>query len=392
MRNVKAILFVVLALACCCGSQVHQHAASAAKKKAISTANARYYGAIDLGSKGTKAALYSFVAEEEGFNAVVIFNKVINTKLVSSMQDGKFTKEGIADAVDAVKQVLDAMKAAAEKRKIEVDVYYVVGSSAVAKAPNKDELVGGVKEATGIDMDFVDVAKEGYYGLLSSVPLSRRSSSMYIDSGSGNTKLGCLVGDSDVKNFKSAEIPFGSVSGRNEAARLNPKDINAGIESVVAEVSDAYERQSRDIPCLRNRERVYWTGGAAWATATFTHPEKALSGWVVITKADLDKFQAQLKDGTWNQNKLVLHFPPGRSTDNDSVAAEKAREGAIRAKALKDRDDVQNVFVREDLLSGVSIMKAVLNSSNPSATIRFVRSGYFMYGYALEKFKEESGN
>ena len=390
-KSVKTVsCLLVLALVGVSFAQATHHAASPSKKsKAAPTAKTRYYGAVDLGSKGTKAALYSFVTEDEGRNPVVIYSKTINTKLVSSMKDGKFTKEGIDDAVDAVKQVVDGMKAEAAKQNINVDLFYVVGSSGVAKATNKDELVAGVKAATGIDMDFVDAAREGYYGLLSAVPLSRRPSSMYIDIGSGNGKLGCLVGDADLHNFKSAEIPYGSVSGRNEALKRNPKDLNAGIESVVQDVNDAYEKQSRDVPCLRNRQRIYWTGGAAWATATFMHPERELNGWVTITKHDLDTFIAELKDGTWNTKKPVFAFPKETSTDEQTIKQDKAREAAIRQKAMKERDDVQNVFVREDLLAGVSIMRAVLNSSNPSATIRFVRSGNFIYGYALEKFKEE---
>jgi hypothetical protein len=389
-RSVKTVSWlVVLALVGVCIAQTPHHAASPSKKKAAPAANTHYYGAVDLGSKGTKAALYSFVTEDEGRNPVVIYAKTVNTKLVSSMKDGKFTKEGIDDAVDAVKQVVDGMKGEAAKQGIKVDLFYVVGSSGVAKATNKEELVAGVKAATGIDMDFVDAAREGYYGLLSAVPLSRRPSSMYIDIGSGNGKLGCLVGDADLHNFKSAEIPYGSVSGRNEALKRNPKDLNAGIESVVQDVNDAYEKQSRDVPCLRNRQRIYWTGGAAWATATFMHPERELNGWVTITKHDLDTFIAELKDGTWNTKKPVFAFPKETSTDEQTIKQDKAREATIRQKAMKERDDVQNVFVREDLLAGVSIMRAVLNSSNPSATIRFVRSGNFIYGYALEKFKEE---
>ena len=390
MRFAKSIFLAMLACVLVGGAQTHQHATAPAKKaKPAPSANTRYYGAVDLGSKGTKAALYSFVTEEDGENPVTVFTKVVNTKLVSSMVDGKFTKEGIADATDAVKQVIDAMKAEAAKQDLNVEVYYVVGSSGVAKATNKDELATAVKAATDIDMDFVNATQEGYYGLSSAVPLSRRPISMYVDTGSGNSKLGCLVGDMDIKNFKSAEIPFGSVSGRNEALKRQPKDLDAGLASVISDINDTYEKQSRDIPCLRNRQRVYWTGGAAWATATFAHPEKSLSGWVVITKQDLDKFIAQLKDGTWNQKNPVFHFPKETSTDPKKIAATKAREAAIRAQALKDRADVQNVFVREDLLSGVSIMRAILNASNPSASIRFVRSGNYIYGYALEKFRSK---
>jgi hypothetical protein len=386
MRLVKAALIPAMALAGTLIGQTHPAAPVAAKKpaaKTVAAAKARYYGAVDLGSKGTKASLYSFVVEEEGKNPVVIFSKTINTSLVSSMADGKFTTEGITDATNAVKNVVEAMKAEADKQGVTVDTYYVTGSSGVAKAANKEELVASVKEATGIDMDFVDAAHEGYYGTRSAVPLRRIPSSMYIDIGSGNTKLGCLVGGTDFGSYKSAEIPYGSVSGRNEAVKRDPKDLNAGITSIMNDINDTYEKQSRDIPCLRNRQRIYWTGGAAWATATFMHPERELNGWVVITKKDLDTFIARLQDGTWNQRKPVFAFPEDMPTD---------KQNTIRTKALKERDDVQNVFVREDLLSGVSIMRAVLNSSNPSATIRFVRNGNFIYGLALDKFKEEAAN
>ncbi len=389
MRFIRTILLMMLAFTSVFNAQTHSRAATPAKKAKPAPPpppNTHYYGAVDLGSKGTKAALYSFVTEEDGDNPVTIFTKVVNTKLVSSMTDGKFTKEGIADAADSVKLVIDAMKAEAEKQNVNVDVYYVVGSSGVAKGSNKQDLVDAIKTATEIDMDFVSAAEEGYYGMLSAVPLSRRPISMYIDIGSGNSKLGCLVGETDLRDFKSAEVPYGSVSGRNEALKRNPKDIVAGVDSLVSDINDAYEKQSRDIPCLRNRQRVYWTGGAAWATATFTHPERALNGWVVITKQDLDSFVAHLKDGTWNQRNPVFRFPKDTSTDPKKIAARRAREAAIREQALKDRESVQNVFVREDLLAGVSIMRAILNASNPSASIRFVRNGNYIYGYALEKF------
>jgi hypothetical protein len=391
MRFVKAILSMMLVLAMVSAAQTKPAAAPKKSKPAAPVAEkVEYYGAVDLGSKGTKATLYSFEPEEDGDYPNAIFTKVINTKLVSSMADGKFTRDGIADAADAVKQVIDAMKAEAAKQNIDVAVYYVVGSSGVAKGTNKQELVDAVKAATGIDMDFVDAIQEGYYGLSSAIPLSYRPISMYVDVGSGNSKLGCMVGESDPKNFKGAEIPYGSVSGRNDALKRNPNDIVAGVYALIADINAAYEKQSRDIPCLRNRERIYWTGGAAWATATFTHPEKALSGWVMITKQDLDNFVAQLKSNTWNQKQPVFHFSKDVPTDPRKAAAKKAREAAIRKQALKDRADVQNVFVREDLLSGVSIMRAIVNSSNPSAKIRFVRGGNYIYGYALEKFKNKS--
>src|SRR5215471_7042637 len=152
MRFVKAIVFMMLAVATMSAAQAKPNAAAAknAKPAAPASTKVEYYGAVDLGSKGTKATLYSFEPEEDGDYPNAIFTKVINTKLVSSMVDGKFTRDGIADAAGAVKQVIDAMKAEAAKQNIEVQVYYVVGSSGVAKGTNKQELIDAVKAATGI--------------------------------------------------------------------------------------------------------------------------------------------------------------------------------------------------------------------------------------------------
>lgn len=390
MKLVKSLLPIALmALALPTLSQTpaaHPKTPAATAKAKKTAPAARYFGSVDLGSKGTKASLYSFVVDEDGPNADVLFSKTVNTSLVSSMKDGNFTPAGIADATNAVKTVVDAMKAEAAKQNIDVEVFYVVGSSGVAKGKNKADLVASIKDATGIDVDFVTAAQEGFYGLESAVPMSRRSTSIYIDIGSGNTKLGCLVGGDDQASFKSAEIIYGSASGANEALKRDPKDIVAGTEAMAADVTSQYEEQSRNIPCLRNRARIYWTGGAAWATATFTHPEKELSGWVTITKRDLDNFLQSLKDNTWNTKKPVFNFPKDMP---------EAKQAAIRAKATKERSDVQDVFVREQLIAGVSIMESVLNSSNPSASIHFVRSGNFIYGYALDKFKADtavSGN
>jgi hypothetical protein len=366
MRHIKQIFLMALLLAISAGAQT------------------RYYGAIDLGSKGAKAALFHFVAEGKEQTPEVIFNRVINTRLVSSMKDGEFSEAGIHEAADAVQELLgDMRKEAAKPAKngnhYNVDHYYVVGSSGVAKADNKDDLAKAVKAATGIDMVFIDAVKEGYYGMRSAVPSDLLRDSMYIDVGSGNTKLGCVVGDSAPKNFKSVEIPFGSVTGRNEGSKRSPSDIKAGIEQVMKDINQAYLMQSMDVPCLRNRQNIYWTGGAAWATATFMHPEKSLNAFVVISRRDINRFLSTLNDGTWNQKEPVLVFPKGTPV--------KSQEN-VRQKAKSERDNVMNIFVREDLLSGVSIMKTVLDNSNGSAVVTFARENSYLYGYALELSRE----
>jgi hypothetical protein len=372
VRLAKAILLIAVAFGACSGAQ------------------AQYYAAIDLGSKGAKGELFSFHKDacpkefvKKDSVPCQVYGMIVNTKLVSSMKDGEFTDSGIQEATDAVKREMDGMHAAAKKNQLQKVTYFIVGSSGVAKSKNKDALAASVKAATGIDMDFIDAKREGYYGLISAVTNEElRTVSSYIDIGSGNTKLGCLVGGSDIGSFRNVEIPYGSVTGRNKGKEKNPADIAAGIQQLMRdEVGPAYDKASMDAPCLRNRERIYWTGGAAWATATFMHPQEELRPTVIITKRDLDTFLARLNDGSWNQRHFQYSFPKDTSP---------AIQKDIRSAAEKDRRRVMDTFVREDLLAGVSIMKTVLDSSNPSTVVRFIRDGgSFFYGYAAEKYPEQ---
>ncbi len=341
-------------------------------------AQTRYYIGIDLGSSGTKAMLYSF---KDGAPELVL-DRTINTKLVSSMNGGRYTPAGIDDAAGAAKQLIADLKAAAaEKHLGDIDSVYILGSSGVAKGENKDELAAAVKAATGVEMQFVDARQEAYYGLITAVPRKNRGSAILVDIGSGNTKLGCLVGEQELRNLKSAEIAIGSKSGRNAALKKNPNDVQSGIQQVINDdVKPAFKKESMDAPCLRNRRLIYWSGGAAWATVTFMHPEAARHAYVKVTKADLDRFVQSLSDGTWVQKEPVYHF-------GDKVPASTRK--AIQEVARKHQENVMNIFAGEDLISGVSIMKTVLDESNPAAEIYFVRNGGYIYGYAKEKFQAD---
>jgi hypothetical protein len=185
-----------------------------------------------------------------------------------------------------------------------------------------------------------------------------------------------------IGNYRGAEIPYGSVSGRNKGLEKNPSDVKAGIQQVMRqEIGPAYDKESMDAPCLRNRARIYWTGGAAWATATFMHPGKSLSPVVTISRHDIETFLVRLNDGSWDQKPLQYSFPQDTKL---------ATQTAIRDAAEKDKKKVMDTFAREDLLAGVSIMKTVLDFSNPSAVVTFVRTGgNFLVGYALEKHPED---
>jgi TIR domain/Ppx/GppA phosphatase family len=348
-------------------------------KPPISVVQPKYCAGVDLGSKGVKGLLFSLTGEPGSKKG---FDKSINTTIIGSMKDGRLSEDAIKVATEAVQELINEMRARAQKENLPDVAYLVVGSSAVGKAKNRDSLVKSVKEATGIDMEFIDARREAYFGLLFAVPEKEQQDSVYLNIGSGNTKAGCLDGGSDLASFRTAEIEYGSVTGRIRGAEKNSANIMAGIQQVMREdVQRRYHDDSMNSPCLLHQGQIYWTGGAAWATATFMHPEMVSSPYVNITRHDLDAFLAELMDQTWDQRSLVFSFPGGTPL---------ATQAEIRDKAELDRKHVVKDFVREDLVSGVSILKVVLENARPSATITFVREDSFLYGYAMEKYHPNS--
>jgi hypothetical protein len=332
--------------------------AFAAVKDAPSTP-AAVYGGIEIGSRGVKARLFSFTGNGDSRAVRQHFSKSINTALVSSMVSGKFTPEAIREVSQAVSVFVRDLKSAAESEKLGPLEIFAVASSGVAKGSNRADLLEEIRRASGVEAELAGASTEGLDGLISAIPAPRRDESLLIDTGSGNTTAGCLVDG----NYRSAEIPYGSVSLRNAA--IDSADYESALQSVLDRtVKPDYRRQTLNRPCLANRGRIYWIGGAAWAAATFLHPEHAANAYVEITRAELDQFLAKLKNRSWNAT------PPRAPA------------------ALQEWKDVQNVFAREDVLAGVAIFRSLLDLSNPNARILFARNGSFLYGHALSRYVE----
>jgi hypothetical protein len=332
------------------------------------------YGGIEIGAKGVKARLFTFKGIGDNRTVQEFYSKSLNTSLVSSMTSGKFTEAGIQEVAKAVQRHTEDMKQTAGREKLGTPEFFVIASSSISKAINKQELLAAVRQSSGLDITLIDSKTENMSAFVSTVPEPRRDEALLIDTGSGNATAGCMV-DGDLKY---AEIPYGSVSLRNTS--IDSSDYESALKGVIdSMIKPAYRKEALNKPCLGNRGRIYWIGGAAWAAATFTHPERATNAYVAMSKKDLDTFLGKLKDGTWNANPPSLSFPK----DTPDAVRSAATDAALR-----DWKGVQNVFAREDLIAGVSLFRALLDLSNPNAKILFARNGNLLYGYALSAFVE----
>ena len=241
----------------------------------------------------------------------------------------------------------------------------------MAAFANRAELKAAVDQATGLELEFVDGRTEARDGLLAAVPTTRREEALLVDVGGSNTKLGCMTAGS----FSDAELPYGAVTLRK--AVPPDREYLAGLQETLGQVAGLLKEERMNTPCIATRARTYLIGGSAWAVATYAHPEASLLVYVPLSRQDVEGLKRALRDGTWTTTQPRFAFDPGVPAEQQE-AARKAHQASWTK--------VQGTYSREDLLAGVSLLGAVLESGNPSARLYFVRDANYLFGYALDRF------
>lgn len=325
------------------------------------------YCAIEVGSKGVKARLYSLSVSDAGLDQSVKFKQDVNTTISASMRDGNFSAAAIAETAEAAAGLMKQMRTLNP-----ACTGFVVGSSGVAKAQNRDDLAHAIEDKADVrNVEFISVEKEAEYAFIASVRPKDRASALLIDVGSGNTKIGYF--NATEGRFLAMEIPYGSVSLTKRVQDQRLDNFRQGYSKVIAtEIRPKFQSEVQSRPGVVNRTLMYWVGGAAWATATYTHPEKAKDAVVSLTESDVEDFLTALERKTWT---------------------ERVAPGTLKADVRKAFEDdfnvVKDIFLGENLQCGVGIAKMILVEGSSSRKLRFPRNGQWLNGYTLARFKAE---
>ena len=255
----------------------------------------------------------------------------------------------------------------------------MVGSSALHKAKNKEELASKVKELTGLNLHFLDKEGEIFYNLIGSIPPKYRTKALLIDIGSGNTKIGYLEGEN--LRTVSLEIPFGTVSLAEKAKEGNPS-FSAYLSNLSKisqrEVSQSLPKEAQRKPPLLNRSPVFLVGGIVWAMTTILYPENQNS-FVELKAGDIDRFYnllTQKREGVFE------------------VDLSKIKDAEIRQKAEKQIQAVSDVFTVENLTAGATLLRDISGSLKlKGRKLYFARAGNWLFGYialrGIEKAERE---
>ncbi len=327
-------------------------------------AQSRSYCAVEIGSKGVKGRGFEFGVKGGDSSVRTNFSRDINTTIIASLKDGVLASTAMEETAEAAATLIQEMRTTTPDCKA-----FAVGSSGVALAKNKEALA----EAVGrrIDMgalDFVTPEQEAEYGFISSVPKRDWPSTVLVDIGSSNTKIGYV---SDGK-FRAADIPFGSVSLSKKAAE-GGADFSKALAVVMdTQVRPAFRDASARAPGMGNRKKVIWIGGAAWSTATFMRPDQSLRAFVRLDRTDVKRFMGGLNDRTWSNHK-----PSAKAS------------AKVQAAFDKDAARVLDIFTRDNLLSGVGLFDVFLNDRGVEGPVHFARQGQWLMGYAAARFADE---
>ncbi len=316
----------------------------------------RPYAGIEIGAKGVKAVVLIMTPRtDEGYDVNEPFRRSINTTIFSGVKlKGAFDPQSIDETAKAVKELYDQISS---KYKIDINNFYFVGSSALAKATNRDQLAEKVKELTGQNLSFITKDDEVLFNVIGSIPSDKITKALSIDIGSGNTKIGYWDRNNKRDNVVAVDIPLGTVSLADAVLKAgdDPKELSNAADKVIkAELSPKLRQAMQKTPGYRNRRPVYLVGGIAWAIATMTKPGN-YQDFAKLTPADVDAFIAGIK-----KNPDAYLNPP----------LTKIKDAETRKWAEAQINSVKDVFTPENMLSGAKLLKSIFTEMK-------IKEGYF---------------
>ena len=316
----------------------------------------RPYAGIEIGAKGVKAVVLIMTPRvDEGYDVNEPFRRSINTTIFAGVKlKGAFDSQSIDETAKAVKELYDQISS---KYKIDTNNFYFVGSSAVAKATNRDQLAEKVKELTGQNLGFITKDDEVLFNVIGSIPSDKISKALSIDIGSGNTKIGYWDRNNKRDNVVAVEIPLGTVSLADAVLKAgdDPKALSNAADKVIKEELSPKLRQAmQKSPGFRNRRPVYLVGGIVWAIATMAKPGN-YQDFTKLTPNDVDAFISGIKKNPDSYlNPSLTHIKDAETR--------KWAEGQINS--------VKDVFTPENMLSGAKLLKSIFTEMK-------IKEGYF---------------
>jgi hypothetical protein len=340
-------------------------------------ARAALHGGIEVGAKGVKATAVEVTGEADNRDLRVVMAATENTTLTAGLaSSGRFAPEALKATAAAVARFADRMR---KEHSVPAENIYVVGSSGLFSAvaddrekikANRDALAAAVHDACGVTMTFIDVRREAELSIAGVVPRRHAADAVLVDVGGGNTKGGGRAGE----GYVTFGVPYGSVSFADAVGKRGKGEKSAEAAAALRReaLGPALHQALAGKPELTRRGRVYLSGGAVWAMATYTRPGHR-GPYLPLTASDVAAYR-----------KLLLDSPGEFPRADLSAVA----EGPAREAAKKELDAVRKTFTPDQLLAGAEILQGLADEFRfGEKQLLFARHAYlgWLLAYVTEK-------
>jgi hypothetical protein len=348
------------------------------------------HAGVEIGSKGVKSVVLEiFPSPEFGFDVEPQGDpETVNTTLVAGLEaNNRFDPDALTDTARAVAKLCEGARA----KNVPDDHLYVVGSSGLFGAlrkkkgmpdaekedlirANKEALSQAVQRQAGKAVRFIDAADEAERSFKGIVPRPYVNDAVLYDIGSGNTKAAYPQG---ADTFLTLEVPYGTKT-YSDLVQKEMKKAGEPFAAVTRRLSEESLRkplreQFDRKPGFRNRDRVYLSGGAVWALATYVHPENRRA-MVDLTPDDLNTFVGLLD----KDRRAVL----------EGCAARAGGDEKLRKDVEAEVKRVNDTFSADELRAGAEVFRALSEEGQfAGKKLYFARYGYF--GWLLSYVEEQ---
>ncbi len=327
------------------------------------------FGGIEIGGKGIKVSVVNIKNIETGeFEIIKFWTR--NTAITRGVSvDGKLKSEDITETANSVKEILEQLKS---EYKLPDNKIFIIASSGVAMATNKQDLGDKIYSLLGRNLDFVTSEQEGKIVTKGSVPPAKYTNSLIFDVGGGNSKGGFVsIDDANHYVFTPLAFNLGSVT-LTEKIKKNSKgnEFNDFVASAVVyndTLKSIVKFMYDNKPAARRKLNVYMVGGAVWSFISLTRPGLTNS-YESFTYQDVKNYQYD----------LINNFDKFES----------------QVDSQKDVAKVLDTYSREALLAGSYIMLNSLSDlTNPDQKkIYFVRQGHvaWLIAYIVDSVRKQN--
>lgn len=296
------------------------------------------YGIVEIGSSGVKATAISFDREavlepsEPGSPGSDGLSRAerYRTNTLGSFTDDPIVRDAgqISETVRAVESAIRQLRTSSETN-VPRDNIYVVASSSVAVLPHRPQLEEALMRRN-IATTFISASDEAELTFRWVVLPTRWTQAVLVDVGSGNTKGGYINNTGAFTTFRAFDVPYGSRSLAERATALaasqTPDAWEQALTSAGREQVDPLLRAAAsNNPGLVSRPRLYIAGGAAWALASFMHPQDSITepNWVRLNRNDITTFRQQVFENADAavQNRLARISDPNIRQQAETLIA-----------------------------------------------------------------------